>query len=81
MKINVKLFAVVREIARASELSVDLPAGSPAASVLESLLRSYPLLRPYEGYLRIAVNNDYVDGAHLLHENDEVAVIPPVSGG
>lgn len=81
MKVTVCLFAAVREIANASSLSMDLPMNSSAGAVLESLIHSFPALRAYRGYVRIAVNRQYVDETHRLRENDEVAVIPPVSGG
>ena len=81
MKINVKLFAMTREIAKTSDLCLDVPPNSTAVAVLESLDRLFPALRPYHDHLRIAVNREYVDETHVLRENDEVAVIPPVSGG
>ncbi len=81
MKVTVCLFAAVREMANTSVLTMELPVHAPASMVLESLMRSYPAIRAYQGYLRIAVNREYVGETHLLEENDEIAVIPPVSGG
>jgi molybdopterin synthase sulfur carrier subunit len=79
--VHVKLFAMIRDIVGADEKILPLPAGSPASAVLESLLQEYPRLREWKDYVRIAVNWDYVDGHHPIRDGDEVAIIPPVSGG
>lgn len=81
MKINVKLFAMTREIAKTSELSIDIPDDSTALAALEIMYGSFPAMRSYHDHLRVAVNREYVGLSHVLRENDEVAVIPPVSGG
>ena len=81
MHVRVKLFAMVRDIAGTDEKIIPLPADSSASAVLESLLREYPRLKEWKDYLRIAVNWNYVDGHQPIRDGDEVAIIPPVSGG
>jgi MoaE-MoaD fusion protein len=72
----VRLFAGLRERAGVSERELDLPAGSRLADVWAPLgLGDEP-----EGLL-YAVNKDYATGDRLLADGDEVALIPPVSGG
>jgi MoaE-MoaD fusion protein len=76
MRVTVRLFAGLRERAGAGERVLDLPAGSRLADVWAPLgLGEEP-----EGLL-YAVNRDYASGDRLLSEGDEVALIPPVSGG
>jgi molybdopterin synthase catalytic subunit/molybdopterin converting factor small subunit len=76
MRVTVRLFAGLRERAGAGERVLDLPAGSRLADVWAPLgLGEEP-----EG-LVYAVNRDYASGDRLLSDGDEVAVIPPVSGG
>lgn len=79
--IRVILFGRVREIVGSGE--IDLPAGPGATtgSMLRSLVELYPELGPWSGVIRVAVNREYVPGETALSPGDEVAVIPPVSGG
>jgi molybdopterin synthase catalytic subunit len=79
--VDVKLFAMARDLAGLSETVLSLPAGSPADSVLEALIGKYPRLKEWKEHLRVAVNREYVPQEHILQDRDEVAIIPPVSGG
>ena len=79
--VNVKLFAQVKEIAGSSERIVQLDDGSVAEDVLASLELQFPSLREFRRYVRLAVNQSYVSLDHSLRDGDEVAIIPPVSGG
>ena len=79
--VSVKLFATIRDIIEADELKISLPDDSPVSSILEELIHKYPAFTPWRNYVRLAVNYEYVQLSHILHDNDEVAVIPPVSGG
>lgn len=63
------------------EDTVELPVAANAGSVLEYLASKHPEFAGWRGSVRIAVNHRYVDSDHSLSEGDEVAVIPPVSGG
>ncbi|GJQ19907.1 MAG: molybdopterin synthase sulfur carrier subunit [Bacteroidia bacterium] len=80
MKIRLRLFANARDLAGFAEKTVDLQ--HPRASeVFEYLASVNPEFREWSRSIRLAVNRRYVDDAHPLQEGDEVAVIPPVSGG
>ena len=81
MKVAVMFFAVTRELTGHDLLEIDLPEGSTTAHLLEHLLREHPRLFPWKPYLRTAVNRSYVAGDARLADGDEVALIPPVSGG
>lgn len=83
MKINVLYFARSREVTGTSEEQFDLPEGSTTALFLETLKARHPDL---VGVLRscvFAVNHEYVqlDQSVTLKDGDEVAIIPPLSGG
>jgi MoaE-MoaD fusion protein len=76
MEVTVRLFAVLRERAGSPELTLDLPEGarvSDALAVLSGLAGDVPLV--------MAVNREYATGEQLLDAGDELALIPPVSGG
>ena len=77
MRVRVRLFASLRERAGASERELELPAGARAVDVWPAL----PELGEQPPGVLLAVNKEYVEGGHELADGDEVALIPPVSGG
>jgi molybdopterin converting factor subunit 1 len=77
--VHVRLFASYREAARTSRLDSPLPAGARVSDLVQALAASIPSLLTTRGL--IAVNHTYVDSAYTLSDGDEVALIPPVSGG
>lgn len=81
MKITVKLFSLAKELAGFEEKVIELRQGDVAETVLSHLVRENPRFIDWKKSLRLAVNCEYVHNNHLLHDGDEVAVIPPVSGG
>lgn len=81
ISITVRLFASIKDVAKMSEISVELPRASVADDVLSYLITQYPEMQRYRSYVRIAVNESYVDANFALHDGDEIAIIPPVSGG
>lgn len=81
MKVRVKFFAILRERAGAAEVSKEIQDGCTVAQLWESLQRDYPKLGGPTFRLLYAVNQNYVTGEEILKDGDEVAIIPPVSGG
>jgi molybdopterin synthase catalytic subunit len=76
-----RLFASAREVVGKQEVIVDVPEGVTAADLLTQLVAQHPDLRRLAPSLKLAVNHEYVEGERRLAEGDEVALIPPVSGG
>lgn len=82
MEIRVLYFAVARDRAGGtSEERLELPAGATVAALAEALAGRHPDLAALGGHLRYAVNEAFAGPADPLHDGDEVALIPPVSGG
>jgi molybdopterin converting factor subunit 1 len=81
MRVRLRFFASVREKLGKSEVTCTVPAGATVAEVLDHLCRENRALEPLRRSLSVAVNREYVDADHALSDNDEVALIPPVSGG
>jgi molybdopterin converting factor subunit 1 len=81
MQVTVKLFGSIREAAGAKELAVSLPEGSTVTDLRLLLARDHPSFEKMADRLRIAVNYEIVSGDAALAEGDEVAFLPPVSGG
>ena len=81
MRVTVRLFARLREIAGAPELSRDVPEPATVEGVWSGLVAEFPDLAPYERSMSCAVNADYARLASPVRDGDEVAFLPPVSGG
>ncbi len=81
MRVVVKLFGAVREAAGAKELSLDLPDGACVADLRDRLSRDFPVFDAFGERLAVSVNLELVEFEAPLHEGDEVAFLPPVSGG
>ena len=80
MRIRVLFFASLRERLGCSEAVRTLDAGATAGDLVERLRGEFPELEG-AGRFAIAVNSDYTDAGRILADGDEVALIPPVSGG
>ena len=81
MTITVKLFAAMRDLTGGDSADVDLPDGATVADLRRELGKQLPLARTLLLRSAIAVNHDVVENDRPLQAADEVAVIPPVSGG
>ena len=81
MKINILLFANLKEIANQSSLQLDVPETAIVADIIDIVKKEIPNLVPYFESIMIAVNMTYVENSYKLNNNDEVALIPPASGG
>lgn len=82
MKLTVKLFAMVRELIGFDEITLTLPAGNPTVENLRSsLLEEYPGVESLLPFCQVAVNHEIAIDTQLLQPNDEIAILPPFSGG
>ena len=77
--VRVRLFASYREAAGTNRFDAELPAGASVADLIATLAERIPGLTHAKGL--VAVNHTYVQSDQHLHDGDEVAFIPPVSGG
>jgi MoaE-MoaD fusion protein len=81
VRIRVRLFAIQRELAGERNVELALADGATVADAWAGLVGRFPVLAPGEASVRFARNGDYADPADPLTDGDELAVIPPVSGG
>ncbi|MDQ6691811.1 MAG: molybdopterin converting factor subunit 1 [Candidatus Dormibacteraeota bacterium] len=81
MKITALLFARLREQAGVDREDLDLPAMATVADAFARVREAHPGLEPSRAVVRAAVNREFASWEHRLAEGDEVAFIPPVSGG
>ncbi len=81
MRIRVRLFAMQRETAGTKLLLLEMPIGATVEDAWAAVVEVVPALAPGRRSLRFAVNGDYVAPSTPLADGDEIACIPPVSGG
>jgi MoaE-MoaD fusion protein len=82
VRVHVRLFASARESVGSGELELELPHGATAAEALAELSGRAELPEVLDAErVALAVNREYADRDHRLADGDELAVIPPVSGG
>lgn len=81
MNVMVRYFAGHRDITGRTEEQIELADGATVGTLWEVLSTRYPRLAPYTGRLLYAVNQEFSSPAQELHSGDEVAFVPPVSGG
>ncbi len=80
MKITLLAFGIVKDIFGNRKIEIELPEQSTTADLKVLLDSQYPALQQLAVY-RIAVNDEYSSEDVIIKEGDEVAIIPPVSGG
>jgi molybdopterin converting factor subunit 1 len=81
MRVTVRLFARLRDLAGTGELEREVPSPATVRTVWQALVREMPALQEYERTMSVAVNADYARMSATVDEGDEVAFLPPVSGG
>ena len=81
LRIQVRLFAMQREQAGTREVELGMPAGATIEDAWAALVKRFPVLAPGRAALRFARNGGYAPPETPLENGDEVAMIPPVSGG
>ena len=81
MRVTLRLFARLRDLSGRSELHLEVAEGSDARALWNGLAREYPALAPYTGSVSCAINEEYAKLTTALKDGDEVAFLPPVSGG
>ena len=81
MLVKILLFARLRDITGKADLARQLPEAATAQTAWDVLAQEFPGLAPYSGTISCAVNEEYARLTTALREGDEVAFLPPVSGG
>lgn len=81
MRVTIRLFARLRDIAGVAEMPREVEAEATIATVWHDLVREFPDMARYEKSISSARNADYARMGERLADGDEVAFLPPVSGG
>src|SRR5689334_5445651 len=81
MRVTILYFAQLRERRGAPADSLELPAGGDVAMAMATIAKAHPQVAPHLPHVQVAVNQVIVGATTPLREGDELALIPPVSGG
>jgi MoaD family protein len=81
MKIRVQFYAQLRDLAGASELSIDLPDQATVSDLLASIYARIPALRSQDKSILVGAGVEFVDRKYQLKSGDEISIMPPVQGG
>jgi molybdopterin converting factor subunit 1 len=81
MRVTVRLFARLREAAGRGECVCEVADRATVGDVWRALLREFPALEPFGASVSAAVNADFAKTTAIVRDGDEIAFLPPVSGG
>ena len=81
MKVKLLFFASLKDIAGRRELEMELDDASTLQQVTEKLASLYPEIGLMQNSVRIAINQEFADEDSSLNNGDEIAFLPPMSGG
>jgi molybdopterin converting factor subunit 1 len=81
MTIKLKFFAILHDLAGVREATLDLPDNASIAQASIAIANRFPSLAKHLPRVAFALNQEYCPTDSILHEGDELALIPPVSGG
>ena len=81
MRVHVKLFATYREIVGSPAITWSARDDLTLRELVDGVMAKYPRLGPHRDTMLLAVNHDFASADRILREGDEVALLPPVSGG
>ncbi len=80
MSVTILGFGIIREIFNKDSISIEVPEKLTVINLKIELEKMYPALKDLASYM-FAINNSYANGSEIINANDEIAIIPPVSGG
>jgi molybdopterin converting factor subunit 1 len=79
--VKIKLFAIYQEIYKQKEITLSIPEKSQVKDILNIIIGQKPPLAKWENITKLAVNLEFVPPDFQVKDGDEIALIPPVSGG
>jgi molybdopterin converting factor subunit 1 len=81
VKVRLRFFAALREIIGCEEMEKEVAEGTTAGRLLDEIATEYPKLGPYTKVVQVAINQEFAERRSPIKSDDEVAFLPPVSGG
>ncbi len=81
MQIHVRFFAILRDRAGIAEMALNMEEGGTISNAATDIAQMHPAIAEFLPRIAYALNREYADVTAELHDGDELALIPPVSGG
>jgi len=81
VKIQVQVYAQLRDLVGRQTLDVDLAEGTAVSDLLEQIYRKVPALRAHDRNILVGAGVEFVDRKYRLKSGDEISIMPPVQGG
>jgi molybdopterin converting factor small subunit len=81
VKVHVQFYSRLRDLVGLSDAEVDVPDGTKVSDLLENLYGKTPNLREWNKSILVASGVEFVGRDHVLHDGEEISVMPPVQGG
>ena len=81
MTIKLKFFAILHDLSGVRDATLELPDGATVSVASAAIARRFPTIEKYLPRVAYAVNQEYRSKETVLRDGDEIALIPPVSGG
>ena len=81
MKVQVRFYSQLRDLAEIDELDLDLPANSTVQDLLRTLYQRFPTLVPHDKTILVGAGVEFVDRDYKLKLGDDISVMPPAQGG
>ena len=81
MEVRLKCFAWAREVTGEEEIALEIPDGGTVADLRERLAERFPVFAGRMESIAVSVNQEFAGDSLSLSPGDEVALIPPISGG
>jgi len=79
--LKVRLFAILKDVVGEREITITVPSGVTVSYLNNEILKKYPQLRSFSNKFVTSVNYKVTNGDTTISSSDEIALLPPVSGG